>query len=189
MNPANTPTSLHPLLAAEPAEREQLLRSAEPAALSAALQALGHRRDVAAAEVLAQVDTVVDDRALRKTARRELHRLRSIGIEPPAVQSSVAPARRPSSSPADRWRSPRRGARISIRAAAARCGWSAERPLGGIWFAALLLNDTRGLQDLSLVETTRKRFQREFEASRSGAGTWVSLPGEYACGWCARPST
>jgi hypothetical protein len=56
----------------------------------------------------------------------------------------------------------------------------ADRPLGGIWFAALLLNDQRGLQDMSLVDTTRKRFQREFEQMRRGAGTWVSVPGDYS---------
>jgi len=58
----------------------------------------------------------------------------------------------------------------------------AERPLGGVWFAALLLNDVRCLQDLSLVDTTRKRFQRDFDQTRQrqGAGIWISLPGEYS---------
>src|SRR5438270_294723 len=71
------------LLAADLAEREQLLRSADPAELNQAVQALGHRREPAAAEILAQVDDVIDDRVLRKAARRELHRLRSMGVEPP----------------------------------------------------------------------------------------------------------
>jgi hypothetical protein len=165
------------LLAAEPAEREQLLRSANASDLTAVLQALGHRREIAAAEILAQVDSVVDDRAVRKVARRELHRLRSIGIEPPAVPTPAAPPE-----PADsRSRivevTEARG--TNIDASGARFLWLiAERPLGGIWFAAALLNDTRGLEDLSLLETTRKRMQREFE-SASAVGTWVNLPPDY----------
>jgi hypothetical protein len=167
------------LLAGESAEREQLLRSAQPRALSDALQALGHRRDVTAAEVLLQVESVVDDRALRKMARRELHRLRSMGIEPPAVPETPAAVRTVDAAPrilavTEAWGT-------DIDPSGGRALWLvADRPLGGIWFAALLLNDTRGLLELSLVETTRKRFQREFEASRGGAGTWVSLPGEYS---------
>jgi hypothetical protein len=43
----------------------------------------------------------------------------------------------------------------------------------------VLLNDLRGLQDLSLVDTTRKRFLRELEQNR-GSSAWVSLPGAYA---------
>jgi hypothetical protein len=167
------------LLAAESTEREKLLRSADPAELHAALQVLGRRHEVSAAEVLAQVDTVVDDRALRKSARRELHRLRSIGIEPPVSSTSSAPPPPAESGPrildvSEAWGT-------DFDPTGSRALWLvAERPLGGIWFAALLLNDTRGLQDLNLVETTRKRFQRDFEASRAGAGNWVRLPGDYA---------
>lgn len=178
-NAPQTPELATSLLAAESAEREQLLRSAEPSALSDALQALGHRRDVAAAEVLLQVESVVDDRALRKMARRELHRLRSMGIEPPAAQE--APAALAAVDTAPRILPVTEAWGTDIDPTGGRALWLvADRPLGGIWFAALLVNDTRGLLELSLVETTRKRFQREFEASRSGAGTWVSLPGEYS---------
>jgi hypothetical protein len=167
------------LLAAEPADREQLLRSANPTELNATLQALGHRRDVTAAEILAQVDGVVDDRALRKSARRELHRLRSVGIEPPAAATSSTAAPPVESRPrildvSEAWAT-------DIDPTASRALWLvAERPLGGIWFAALLLNAMRGLLDLTLVETTRKRFQRDFAAAQAGAGTWIRLPGEYS---------
>src|ERR1700716_961517 len=67
------------LLEGELAQRESLLREADPAALEVALKQLGERREVAAAEVLALVDLIVEDRTLRKSARRELHRLRSAG--------------------------------------------------------------------------------------------------------------
>jgi hypothetical protein len=55
-----------------------------------------------------------------------------------------------------------------------------ERPLGGVWFAALLLNDLRGVQDLNLVDTTHKRFLKELDQNRGAAGAWVTVPGEYA---------
>ncbi len=166
------------LIAADTSEREELLRSADATTLSATLQALGHLRDQAAAEVLALVDDVVPDRSLRKEARRELHRLRSMGIEP-----------RRAAEPESRAQAPAKAATFAVDEAWAtdidqtgsRALWIiAERPLGGIWFAALLLNDLRGLQELSLVDTTRKRFQREFEAARRGAGDWVEVPGEYS---------
>jgi hypothetical protein len=44
----------------------------------------------------------------------------------------------------------------------------------------LLLNDTSGLLELSLIDTTRKRFLRELEEHRRDRGTWVRLPGDYA---------
>jgi hypothetical protein len=168
------------LLAAPAAEREQLLRSADAGALSQAIQTLGHRREVAAAEILALVDAVVDDRAVRKTARRELHRLRSMGIEPREViaasAATAAPAEARSSvlPVSEAWAT-------DVDPTGSRALWMvAERPLGGIWFAALLVNDQSGLQDMNLVDTTHKRFQREFDEARRGEGVWVSLPGEYS---------
>jgi hypothetical protein len=178
-NTSQAPELATSLLVAQSAEREQLLRSAEPSALSNALQTLGHRRDVTAAEVLLQVESVVDDRALRKLARRELHRLRSMGIEPPPpVTPLTPPSQGPAAAPVlpvtEAWGT-------DIDPSGGRALWLvADRPLGGISFAALLVTDTRGVLELSLVETTRKRFQREFEVSRGGGGTWVSLPGEYS---------
>jgi len=167
------------LLEAVPSVRAELLRAADQAELSAALQILGHRREVAAAEILAQVDSVVEDRALRKAARRELHRLRSIGVEPPPVTSPVGDEPAPESrsrvvAVSEAWAT-------DFDPSGARAVWQvAARPLGGIWFAMSVLNDSLGLQELSLVETTRKRFQREYEAARSGVGTWVNLPPEYS---------
>jgi hypothetical protein len=170
------------LLAAPTDERETLLRSSDPAALSQTIQALGHQRETAAAEVLAQIDDVVQDRALRKAARRELHRLRSMGIEPPPAVTRPAPAEstaeaHPRTLAVDEaWAT-------DIDATGARALWLlAEKPLGGVWFSALLLNDQRGLQDMNLLDTTRKRFQRDFEQSQRDAGVWVSLPGEYSLG-------
>ncbi|HEX8966728.1 MAG TPA: hypothetical protein VF937_02540 [Chloroflexota bacterium] len=173
------PALAETLLAADPDQRQQLLSEAAPHALATALSELGHRRDVAAAEILALVDQVVQDRALRKAARRELHRLRSVGVELPRP-APIAPAPEPTvAQPAslavsEAWAT-------DIDPGGSRALWLVgDRPLGGVWFAALLLNDQRGLQDLNIVETTRKRFHKDFEESRRGQGTWVRLSGEYA---------
>jgi hypothetical protein len=169
------------LLEADASSRAELLRSAEPGRLESAIEALGRRRDTAAADVLAQVDEVVDDRALRKAARRELHRLRSAGVEVRNVAAG-APAADTSagSQPAADTVTASQAWATDVDATGSRALWLlGERRLGGAWFASLLLNDQRGLQELSLVDTTRKRFQQELEARRRDGTAWVSLPAEY----------
>jgi len=166
------------LLEGESAQREALLRGADPAALEVALKQLGERREVAAAEVLALVDLVVQDRSLRKSARRELHRLRSVGVQvqtPQAEQSPETPVKTETIIPVSQaWVT-------DIDPSGSRALWLlGERRLGGVWFAALLQNDQRGLQDMNLVDTTRKRFLKELEQNRGAAGTWVTVPGDYA---------
>jgi hypothetical protein len=166
------------LLAADPAERDALLRSADLTALNEALGALGHTREAVAADILLRIESVVDDRAIRKAARRELHRLRSIGIEP-----STTPVRAelPQQEARPRTLQISEAWATDIDPTGSRAVWLlADKPLGGAWFAALLLNDQQGLQDMSLVDTTRKRFQRDFDATRSGAETWVTMPGDYS---------
>lgn len=177
---SETPDLTAALLAAEPAERERLLRGADASDLAAALTALGHTRQPAAAEVLALVDLVVDDRGLRKAARRELHRLRSIGVEPQAAvratQEPTQPHEESRLHVSEAWAT-------DIDSTGSRAVWLvAEKPLGGVWFAATLLNDQRGFSELSLFDTTRKRFLKDLDESRSTAGTWVRLPGDYALG-------
>ena len=173
------------LIAADRDERERLLVATDAAALEGAFAELGHRRDVSAAEVLALADATVGDKAVRKVARRELHRLRSMGITPPEVAPSSA-ATTPSAASASGQRQP---ADIELSEAWAsdydpsgsRVVWLlGERRLGGVWFSALVLNDLLGLQDMSLVDTTRKRYQRELDESRRRMGTFIALPPEYA---------
>jgi hypothetical protein len=168
------------LIAAEPDERERLLRGAEAGQLDTAISALGHRHETAAAEVLLDVDRVVDDRGLRKAARRELHRLRSAGVSMPALRQEPTPQPVAPTEPnvvlSQAWAT-------DIDPTGSRALWLlGERRLGGAWLAALLLNDLKGLQDLSLVDTTRKRFVQELDERRRDptGGTWVTLPGDYA---------
>ena len=166
------------LLDGESAQRESLLREADPAALEVALKQLGGRREVAAAEVLALVDLVVEDRGLRKSARRELHRLRSVGVQAKAPQLSRPT---PESQSAEVTIPVSQAWVTDIDPSGSRAVWLlGERRLGGVWFAALLSNDQRGIQDMNLVDTTRKRFLKELEQNRGAAGTWVTVPGDYA---------
>jgi hypothetical protein len=164
------------LLAADPAARDALLRETEPGRLDAAIEALGRRHETAAAEVLSRIDSVVDDRGLRKAARRELHRLRSVGIHAPESSTPEAPAARAESvTPIGQaWAT-------DIDAGGSRGLWLlGERPLGGAWMAAMLLNDLSGLRELSLIDTTRKRFLAELDERRRDQASWVQLPGDYA---------
>ena len=117
---------------------------------------------------------VVADRGLRKAARRELHRLRSIGVQVPHIadqplQTAATPRASEHVDVTEAWAT-------DIDPTGSRALWLlGDRRLGGVWFAALLLNETRGVQELNLVDTTRKRYLRDFDANRGEAETWVSL--------------
>lgn len=167
------------LLAADAAGRTDLLRTSDVSDLQSAVAALGHRHEPAAAEVLALVDEVADDRTLRKAARRELHRLRSAGVQLPetALASPTAhptPAGEPTVPVSQAWAT-------DIDPTGSRALWLlAERPLGGAWFGALLVNDLKGLLEVALVDTTRKRFARELDERQLEGGAWLPLPGDYA---------
>jgi hypothetical protein len=169
------------LLEATGSQRAELLQQADPTELSQAITSLGHRRDPAAAASLRLIDAVVDDRGLRKAARRELHRLESAGIHPPDLDepgpAEAAPAtvRGPKVRLREAWAT-------DIDASGARALWLlGEPPLGGAWLAAMVLNDLAGLAELSLVDTTRKRYARELEQQRRDPRTtWVDLPPDYA---------
>jgi hypothetical protein len=173
------PELVDALLTADSAGRVDLLRQSSSTDLQPAIAALGRRHQQSAAEVLALIDTVVEDRALRKAARRELHRLRSAGVRAPAASPPQAPAAATPSQPeptvavSEAWAT-------DFDPSGSRALWLlGERPLGGAWLAALLLNDLKGVVELSLIDTTRKRFLRELDERRR-EGFWVALPGDYA---------
>jgi hypothetical protein len=168
------------LLEADAADRSRLLTDASAADVAAALDALGHTHTPAAAEVLVVADAVLADRVLRKQARRELHRLRAAGVpqpEAPAIVTAPAPA-------------PHTGPEVAVTEAWAtaidsdgsrRLWLIGTRPLGGVWLVDLLLNDRAGIQDMQLVDTTRKRVQRELdELRRDARWSWTKLPPAYA---------
>jgi hypothetical protein len=171
------------LLAETPAERLERLRQVDVAELEQAIPELGRQHILAAAEVLRLIDAVVADRGLRKAARRELHRLESMGIHAPQVLDLQAEAEvealdvphGPSVLVSEAWAT-------EISPSGLRAVWLlGEPPLGGAWLAAMALSEDDGLTELSLVETTRKRYQRELEERRNDPrGTWVPVPPDYA---------
>jgi hypothetical protein len=170
------------LLAETPAERLERLRQADVAELEQAIPELGRQHILAAAEVLRLIDAVVADRGLRKAARRELHRLESMGIHAPQVldlpeaePEVLEMPQGPSVVVSEAWAT-------EISPAGLRAVWLlGEPPLGGAWLAAMVLSEDDGLSDLSLVETTRKRYQRELDERRNDPrGTWVPVPPDYA---------
>jgi len=166
------------LLEADSAERERLLGTAAREDLETAIATLGHRRVQAAADALSEIEATTADRALRKAARRELHRLRSTGVEAHVV--AVAP-QTVTGARSEQVVAVSEAWATDIDPSGSRALWLlGVRPLGGAWFAAVLLNELKGALELSLVDTTRKRFQRELEERRRTPGTWVELPGEYA---------
>jgi hypothetical protein len=166
------------LLAADAVDRAKLLRETAASDLAQAIEALGHRHEPAAAEVLVLIDAVVDDRALKKAARREAHRLRSAGLNVPRpVASSGAPGAEVRS---DQRVELSRSWATDIDPTGTRAIWLlGERRLGGAWLGSALLNDLSGLEDINTVDTTRKRVLRELEERRR-EGRWVDLPPEYA---------
>lgn len=171
------------LLAGAPDERPALLAAAPADDLAGAITLLGRRRDQEAAGLLALIGEAAADKDLRRAARRELHRLRSLGIAPPtplvqpAADAPSEDAASPAASvaPSEAWTS-------FFDAGGSRMVWLvADRPLGGIWHVILVAHETRGLLETEVADSTRKRFRREIEALRIGAhGSIVDLPPAYA---------
>jgi hypothetical protein len=176
-----TSTLASALLAADGAERSRLLQSSPGPDTARAIEELGRVHTEAAAEVLALADAVLADKQLRKLARRELHRVRAAGVRAPAAASAAPapppPPRPPEARPTDAWAT-------AIDGEGSRRLWLVgARPLGGVWLADFLLNDLRGVQEVQLIDTTRKRVQREFdELRRDPRWSWTPLPAPYALG-------
>ena len=169
------------LLAAEqqPVDLVDRLKQAEPETALAVVSALGRSRQPHASAILvavAEAEAVLPSK-LRKEARRELHRLRALGLEVPTPR----PAGTVETTPArlarvvEAWASPSDGV-------GSRGLWlAAERPLGGIYAVGLILNDIVGMKACSVDETTRRRFHERLAQMRSSNPLpLVSLPPDYA---------
>jgi len=142
----------------------------------AASESLSSLRLDAAAAALDRIATGSSDKAVQKTARRSLYRLSSQGIKlapaaptaPVTLGSREATLYRVVASASD--------------GAGNRAMWfGAERPMGGIYMIAVMLNDVRGLVDVSGRDTTRKRFaEQESKMRETDPMGWAELPFEYA---------
>ena len=165
------------LLAADLPVWAQFVAETPSEELERAIATLGQRREPAAAAVLALIDARRPERRVRKAARRELHRLRSVGVRAP---ESVGGAAREQPRPeplavSEVWAT-------GFDPEGSRSLWLlGEEPLGGAWLAGTILNDVAGLLELELLDTTRRRFQRDLaEWRREPGGAWVPVPLEYA---------
>jgi len=143
---------------------------------AAAAEAMGSTRDATAAGTLDEIARSTDDKQLQKAARRSLYRLASQGVR---IESAE----------------PREAATVGSRAATiyrvigsafdgsgTRSIWfAADRPLGGIYMLAVATNDLKGMVDLAVRDTTRKRFaEQEANLRDKDIAAWVELPSDYA---------
>ena len=145
--------------------------------------ALSASRSAQAAPILLVLAESQAPAALRKEARRGLHRLRSLGLDVP--QPSLASSRQ--STPAA-LNLQRRAQLVQARASSIDGIGSraldlvAERPTGGVLSMLLILNDVTGIKACAVQETTRRRLAAE-RAQREQIfqdATWVDLPTTYA---------
>lgn len=174
-NPAPLAATLE---SAESGQREALVIGAALVDLLSAVGVLGQRRTPHAANALQAVEAFASDKAVRKAARKELHRLQSVGIKPSEAAPAPAPAapslRQERLAPAEAWAS-------SFDTVGARSLWVlADDPRGGIQQAGFTLSSVDGLMEVGLSESSRSRFRRQVEEWQSQMGTaWVQLPADY----------
>ncbi len=113
---------------------------------------------------------------MKKAARRSLYRLASQGIKPEKVAETTT------ATVGSRAATIYRVIASAYDGSGSRAIWfGAERPLGGIYLIAVMLNDLEGLVDVTVRDTTRKRFAELEESRRAQDPTaWVELPHDYA---------
>jgi hypothetical protein len=157
---------------------EQMALAGEDAAALAAIHALGALRLSDSAAALARLSDRLSGKELKKAARRELARLRSLGISV-AVERPDAPAAVAILQPRA---IPYRALASHVDGVGSRMLWLyADRPLGGAYLLSFVLNDLTGIKDFFVRDSTRKRLAlREAEAREESSITWVELPVDYA---------
>ncbi|MFN8523598.1 MAG: hypothetical protein U0821_10925 [Chloroflexota bacterium] len=143
---------------------------------TAVIGALGCITSSEAARTLGWLADAASDKNLRKAARRELHRLRSVGIQ-------TAPAAPPAAAP-------RRGVPAStlVRSLVSRLDgdgareiWLVwERVLGGLDLLMLLVHEQRGVRDAAVRDTTRRRLTELVQQTGEQLGAaFAEVPVEY----------
>lgn len=170
------------LLGGAGVEVRTLLLEAPRSAVEQALAELGRARTPAAAEVLDFADGVLLEKALRKAARRELHRLRSLGINPTGVLSaSAAEATRIPAATRDQFTAAEARASAYDPSGGRLLTLLLERSLGGVWLVRFVSDERQGLTDFFLVDTTRKRARQSMDEDQSRTDlAWIDLPPDYA---------
>jgi hypothetical protein len=145
---------------------------------TAAIAALGALPDGSAATTLARLAETATDKEQRKAARRALFRLRGRGIAVPAEPEAARPAATPMQPRATLYRA----LATNSDGVGSRALWLfAERPLGGVYLLAFVLNDVVGMKDAYTRDSTRKKLAaREAEMREQEGMTWIELPIPYA---------
>ena len=151
---------------------------ADPAVARAALGELGALPDPAAAAALVRLAEALPDKEQRKEARRALSHLRSLGVSPPATPQVARPTVVAPQPRATLYRA----IASHIDGVGSRMLWLfAERPLGGAYLLAAVLNDLVGLKDFYVRDSTRRKLAaHEAEMRENPEITWVELPVDYA---------
>jgi hypothetical protein len=136
--------------------------------------ALGLVKSQAAAQRLLEL-TEADSKEIRKAARRGLHRLRSLGIQPEVPAEPLAQV------PTSRSEPERRAWASAIDGEGSRFLFLAvPRPLGGTALIVLLVNDVRGFQEARVGYLEQGEAQgRVEEMARESGFPAVEIPFDY----------
>jgi hypothetical protein len=164
--------------AEQPAVAAERIVALPPDEGFAVLRALGRSRRPEAAPILAAVAEGNGAKALRKEARRGLHQLRALGLKVPRPSAPANTTRLPErlAEPTEAW------ATLPDGVGSRLLFLAAERPLGGLYWLSLVLNEVVGMKAGSISDTTRKRYREQLEASKARQAYlgWIQLPPRYA---------
>lgn len=145
--------------------------------------ALSASRSARAAPILLVLAESQAPAALRKEARRGLHRLRSLGLNVPQPASAASAQSTPASLSLQRRAQLVQARASSIDGVGSRAlDLVAERRTGGVLSMLLILNDVTGIKACAVQETTQRRVAAE-RAQRERIfedATWIDLPTTYA---------
>lgn len=152
---------------------EQLAATSKGAVALAATQALGTLRNETAATSLRRVSDATSDRHVRKAARRELHKLATLGITARAAGAAPRLARGAPSPAYMTLASP-------IDGLGNRAIWFGFRSGPDLQLLSLLVNDGMGIKDTFFQELALSRFERQVrDLTQDQEMPWIELPVDY----------
>lgn len=153
---------------------EDLSGRASPQLAEALAELLGAINDPSAAAALRQLASTAPVPGVRKAARRSLHRLASLGIQPPP--ETEAP---PRAAPRAEW-SPFKTLASPIDGAGNRAMWLGLNRGGDTELVALVLSDRLGIVDFFATDMTRSSFDKEISGLLGDADQpWIEMPEDY----------
>ncbi len=155
---------------------EELATVSSGALALAATRFLGDVRAPLAASALDRLSASSPDPSVRKAARRELHRLASLGITLAAAPPQQAPTRE---APRAVW-PVYRALASPVDGAGNRGIWFAFRRGADIDLVSLLVSDQAGIKDVATMEMSEPRFEREARGFLEDEYLpWVDMPADY----------